>query len=56
MKNQLAQINLFELISHLSLNELTTLAKVTGKSFLTYARTPKMTGKFTQFANLSDGQ
>lgn len=56
MKNQLAQINLFELISHLSLNELTTLAKVTGKSFLTYARTPKMTGKFTQFANLSDEQ
>ena len=56
MKNQLAQIDLFELISHLSLNELTTLAKVTGKSFLTYARTPKMTGKFTQFANLSDEQ
>lgn len=56
MKNQIAEINLFELISHLSLNELTTLAKVTGKSFLTYARTPKMTGKFTQFANLSDEQ
>ena len=56
MKNQTALINLFELIAHLSLNELTTLAKVTGKSFLTYARTPKMTGKFTQFANLSDEQ
>lgn len=56
MKNQIAQINLFELISHLSLNELTTLAKVTGKSFLTYARTPKMVGKFTQFSNLSDEQ
>ena len=56
MKNQIAEINLFELISHLSLNELTTLAKVTGKSFLTYARTPKMTGKFTQFVNLSDEQ
>lgn len=56
MKNQIAEINLFELISHLSLNELTTLAKVTGKSFLTYARTPKMVGKFTQFSNLSDEQ
>ena len=56
MKNQVAEINLFELISHLSLNELTTLAKVTGKSFLTYARTPKMAGKFTQFSNLSDEQ
>ena len=56
MKNQTALINLFELIAHLSLNELTTLAKVTGKSFLTYARTPKMAGKFTQFANLSDEQ
>ena len=56
MKNQTALINLQELVNHLNLSELTTLAKVSGKSALCYTRLPKTTGKFSQFSSLDEEQ
>lgn len=56
MKHQLAEINIQEFVDHLNLNELLTLAKLSGKSVLHYSRFPKTTGKLSQFSQLPDDQ